>query len=525
MRKRQGLRLQLAIGLLVMLTVLCTVFVAMYSSHLTLNETLKDRYLVNNYAYATKLSTSTSDLFLQMQKNITSLGRILGNHHLNQKDLDEWKNANSNYFNSVFFTDQEGVIQAISPETVSYKSKVTAGMKLQSETMKKALQLKRPFISEPYSATSGQLIMLISAPIFNQNGDYQGLVGGTLYLEGENALKKMLNKHNYDDGSYVFVVDATGRIIYHPLSSRVNENVSENKVVSKIIRGQSGSDVVINTNGNEFFAGYAVMGDTGWGIVSQTPTSVLEEPIQNNHKMMFYRSLPLLMLILLIGWALTINLTKPINKLAKLSEEAINQKNSSINVNKVKTNSNIYEIRQLFHHITNYFTLLNNQIQIDGLTGLVNRRTFDLVINEWIEEKVPFSLIMLDIDHFKKVNDTFGHLVGDDVLKHLSQIMKSVVSEQDICFRYGGEEFGIIVHNKSEEEAFVIAEKLRRLVENSSNPTGQIITISLGVTLSDLADKHAKQIVERADTALYESKETGRNRTTLYFKKRFSAVN
>ncbi|WP_077617155.1 sensor domain-containing diguanylate cyclase [Bacillus sinesaloumensis] len=518
MRKRKGLRIQIAISLLIIMTILCTLIVAVYSSHLSLKETLKNRYLENNYTYAKKLSLSTGDLFFQMQKSITSLGNIIGNHPISQGDLEEWRNANSNYFNSIFITDEDGVIKNISPEIVTYKSKVTAGTRIQSETVQIALQLQRPFISEPYNGTSGQLILLISAPIFNQSGQYEGLVGGTVYLEGDNALKKMLNNHSYDDGSYVFVVDGSGKIIYHPDSSRVNDNVSENKVVSKMLQGKHGSEVVNNTNGKDFFAGYAIITDTGWGIVSQTPITVLEEPLQNLVKMMIYRSFPLLLLILIIGGALTINLSKPINRLARLSEVASTQKNTSMNLSKVLTKSNIYEIRQLYHHIANYFTLLNNQIQLDGLTGLVNRRTFDLVVNEWLEEKLSFSLIILDIDYFKKVNDTFGHLIGDDVLKQLAELMKSVTAEEDICFRYGGEEFGILMLNKNQNEALEVADALRRLVESSPNPTGQIITISLGVTTSGMDDQHAKQIVERADIALYESKKSGRNRTTLYAK-------
>ncbi|WP_449539321.1 GGDEF domain-containing protein [Ferdinandcohnia sp. Marseille-Q9671] len=83
-------------------------------------------------------------------------------------------------------------------------------------------------------------------------------------------------------------------------------------------------------------------------------------------------------------------------------------------------------------------------------------------------------------------------------------------------FRYGGEEFGVVVKNKNQEEAFLLAETLRNLVEVSPNPTGQRITISLGISSLYKNDEHGKQIVERADNALYKSKTNGRNRTTLY---------
>ena len=123
--------------------------------------------------------------------------------------------------------------------------------------------------------------------------------------------------------------------------------------------------------------------------------------------------------------------------------------------------SHIYEINQLYHHVYNYLVLLNKQVQLDGLTNLGNRRSFDTIIKEWFDLQIPFSIIMLDIDHFKKVNDTFGHLAGDDVLRHLSTLMQNTSRKEDFCFRYGGEEFVILTNVEREEDVFRIAERLR----------------------------------------------------------------
>ena len=99
------------------------------------------------------------------------------------------------------------------------------------------------------------------------------------------------------------------------------------------------------------------------------------------------------------------------------------KKRTTVPFNRLKNKSHIYEVHQLYHQIYNHFQLLNNQIQLDGLTGLANRRTFDLEIKDLMAQKVPFTMIMIDIDFFKKVNDTYGHLVGDDVLKYLSRMI------------------------------------------------------------------------------------------------------
>ena len=123
---------------------------------------------------------------------------------------------------------------------------------------------------------------------------------------------------------------------------------------------------------------------------------------------------------------------------------------------------------------------------------------------------------MLDIDFFKKVNDTFGHLKGDDVLIYLARTMKELSREGDLCFRYGGEEFAIIVPYGDAETATVIAERLRMKLESTPCPTGDAITVSLGISVYPEHGQDSKEIISAADKALYRSKSKGRNKTTVY---------
>src|SRR5699024_1527421 len=152
---------------------------------------------------------------------------------------------------------------------------------------------------------------------------------------------------------------------------------------------------------------------------------------------------------------------------------------------------------------------------IDGLTKIFNRRKFNLIIERLFEKETQFSLILLDIDFFKKVNDTYGHIVGDEVLYYLAQTMERVVGKDHLCFRYGGEEFAVILKQTSEEEAYEIAERLRKIVAKTKSPTGEPINISLGVTERKKTDKTVQQVIEKADIALYESKQKDRKKTTL----------
>ncbi|MGR3762891.1 sensor domain-containing diguanylate cyclase [Rossellomorea sp. NS-SX7] len=516
---KRGIKLRIAIGLLIMMTVITSTLVSWYAATNGLKGSLEEKYLDSNYNYSTKLAQSTNDLLGHMQKNIIAMAEIVDNHHFNQKDLDIWHDANGDYFNSTFVTDENGVIQLLSPSIVQFKNgaKVKIGTKIQSETVKKALSIKQPFISKPYRATSGQLIMLVSAPIFNDQGVYKGLIGGTVYLESENVLKNILINHGHGDGSYVYVVDRDGRLIYHPETGRLNEMVSENKVVQQLMEGKSGSSIVVNSKGNEYYAGYTSIESTGWGVVSQTPVSVIQSPLQELFSKMAIQSIPILLIILLIAWILTNNISKPLNVLAQYSEEGFNTKQLSVSFKEVEMKSNIYEVRQLYYQVNKYFNKLNEEIQIDGLTGIANRKTFDSVIKDWIGRKESFSLIMLDIDRFKQVNDTYGHLTGDEVLKFLSSIITRYVEGEHLGFRYGGEEFGLLLKGYGVKQSYLVADELRKELAGTISPTGKPITISLGVTeFQEEKDNHPETIIERADTALYHSKVNGRNQTTVY---------
>lgn len=155
----------------------------------------------------------------------------------------------------------------------------------------------------------------------------------------------------------------------------------------------------------------------------------------------------------------------------------------------------------------------------DFLTGIFNRRQFFMLGKQEIERSRrydrPLSFILYDIDHFKKVNDTFGHQAGDAVLKKITMAVHAQLRTNDIEGRVGGEEFGIILPETSVAEAIVLAERVRAIIENLKIKFGESvlhITASFGVTGLEAEDKSLDQIFKRADHALYEAKNAGRNR-------------
>jgi diguanylate cyclase (GGDEF)-like protein len=160
---------------------------------------------------------------------------------------------------------------------------------------------------------------------------------------------------------------------------------------------------------------------------------------------------------------------------------------------------------------------LQRQSRTDALTKVYNRRFFDERVAFELERAQrtlqPVSLLVADIDHFKKFNDTFGHARGDEVLKTVARALLDGVRSQDIVCRYGGEEFALILPGMGGIEAHAVAEDLRRAVARERGPTGEPVTISVGVaTSADAGVAEVTDLFHAADEALYQAKHAGRNR-------------
>nr|WP_243159448.1 GGDEF domain-containing protein [Clostridium sp. SM-530-WT-3G] len=148
----------------------------------------------------------------------------------------------------------------------------------------------------------------------------------------------------------------------------------------------------------------------------------------------------------------------------------------------------------------------------DSLTNINNRRYFDEVLNKLLEKNKNFYIFVFDIDNFKKINDTYGHLTGDEVLKRVAQVSKEVIGRNGSIFRYGGEEFVVIVNPRDKNFIINMAEDVRKRIENLIWDNDIKVTISMGVADSAV---EKERVLEVADNRLYTSKTTGKNKITF----------
>jgi diguanylate cyclase (GGDEF)-like protein len=175
------------------------------------------------------------------------------------------------------------------------------------------------------------------------------------------------------------------------------------------------------------------------------------------------------------------------------------------------------------------FRQVSTQAMTDALTGLFNHRYFQ----ERIEREIKLadrnnnqvSLILLDIDHLKRINDSHGHRCGDNALCHVANVMQTCVREVDICARYGGEEFVLILPQCGREDAITVAERLREAIASTSLPKIGQVTASVGVATYPSAAKSKEELIEMADRAMYLAKAAGRNRVRTLMHHQYSSLN
>lgn len=504
---------------LVSLSVLMTSTILLIASYQSKKQSLIETTLSLNLSNAEKMSQTADSLFISMRGSLQyNAGTFTDIDAMDEQEINknlEHMRRSSNYFNSIIIVDETGIIRSVSPESIGSRGKAISGA-----AAKDALASRKPYVSRPYTtATTGRLILFMSEPLYDKKGTYRGFIGGTLYLQENNILNMIFGSTTRDDtGSYFYIVGSDGHLLYHPDKERIGEDVTANKVVHKLIQGKSGQEEVVNTRGVNLLAGYSSVPANGWGVVAVSPTSMIYEQLMRQLGTILLYTLPPFVLLMLAVVLLARRLARPFVSLANLVSTVGTEK-FSLPESKRHWNREADLLTEAIHLALADFKKERDQLTHDAitdpLTGLMNRRTLESIMNQWTVEQSPFAIIILDIDRFKSVNDTYGHQTGDEVLKFLAATVSSAIRPIDICCRYGGEEFVVLLHHATEDEAYAAAEEIRRTLEQTPSPIGKPVTISLGIAQFPAHADSPDELFHLADQALYQAKESGRNRTVV----------
>jgi len=211
-------------------------------------------------------------------------------------------------------------------------------------------------------------------------------------------------------------------------------------------------------------------------------------------------------------------------------EEAINIGASDFVIKPVRLEELLLRLKRVLkeRELTNERIRMMEKLQklaiTDGLTRLYNSRSFysqlELEVDRFNRYQHPLTLLLLDIDHFKDYNDKYGHLEGDKVLVRFSQIIRTCLRTNDSAYRYGGEEFTVILPETAGEEARTVAQRIRAALEAEpfSPEDGEEVTVTISIGLTEY---HAKEelstFIQRADQAMYRSKRSGRNKVSMLY--------
>ena len=498
---------------LAILSVLITLGNSFYATYKVQRTLLIDNTLDANRVYAAKLAEVTDVFIKTSQDNLAYSAGLLGSR-MGDIDMmtDEVRRLHeqSDTFNSVVIVNAEAVIIAASPQTLALK-----GLKLDTPSARQSLGAKQPLITDPFISPAGNYLISLSHPVFAPNGDYLGYIGGTIYLEQDNILSEILGTHYYHDGSYLYVVDRNKTLIYHPEEQRIGQVIANNVAIDEVVAGKKDARILFNSQGTEMLAGFAPVERAGWGVVAQRPKQATLTELDGHITNVFLKSLPLTFLTLIGIWVSALFISRPLWQLAR-NAKVMNQQDIA------NIHSWYFEATQLKRAILKGMGLLNDRISqlhndshTDPMTGLLNRRGMQQVLDQYQKQQRSFAVITLDIDHFKRVNDSYGHDVGDKVIKALATLMISNARKEDALCRSGGEEFMIFLPNTRLDIALKVAERLRLQVAGFDMPTAGSITISLGIAQWPGEPEVINLTLKHADQALYQAKQQGRNRTIV----------
>ena len=402
------------------------------------------------------------------------------------------------YFDRIVLFDPKGVIKADMPVAIP---SVTGQNRADREWYSGVKRSWKPYISGVYIRGAEPKIPVISVvvPIKTMStttkADYSAAekdqkVIGILQLQIKlDVFSKWISKINIGQGGIIYIVDQYGRIVYHPkyINERTLTDFSSVGVVVKVLKGIGGAEINYNPiEEEERLAAYEPVPSYGWGVVVTQSTAFAF--IEKNSRMKFA----------VITYAIIIFLTGAIAVIVLYI----------FTINK-RAEETLRESEQRYRELS----------IVDGLTQLYNSRHFYVQLKSETERSnrygQPLTLLLFDLDDFKRFNDTYGHIEGDQVLLRLGQMVKRCLRKADSAYRYGGEEFIILLPMTTGEDAAITAERIRMEFkkETFSPVPGQDVHMTVSIGLAQYKPQEdMKVFVQRVDQLMYQGKKNGKDR-------------
>jgi diguanylate cyclase (GGDEF)-like protein len=388
----------------------------------------------------------------------------------------------------------------------------------------------------------------LAVPVRSSNGELLGVLGGHLNWDWASRLINDVEEKDGDTDTSLSIVDKSGTVLVGPQKGTVRYSGEQLANILKLRKGtfvDTSSDRQMLT---AFYvgAGYRDYQGLNWIVTASQPASVALAAAIWSAKMIvgigvlaaliglslamlvskriarpilaitreadrIGRTLGPTMLARQTGSVEVVQLTRALRSLLRrigLAEERTKEAELRATENAQLFQDDLVKLRQL--------------ADTDWLTGLMNRRAFLAVADDTLQfcrrYKRDMATLMIDIDHFKKINDTHGHAAGDDAIKQIAEIISQSIRTTDKAARFGGEEFIVLLREIDQSTALLLAERIRRSIEESVIGRGAVTisaTVSVGLALFAESDRDVQDMIERADQGLYTAKKTGRNRTIL----------
>lgn len=480
------------------------------------NKTLTDSTLQSNFEGARNLNVTMNTLFSMMFRSLGTVTKFIVESKSSPEQSSDYLRTmmgDQRLFNAVISVDDTGVIRSSVPESIGL-----INQRITDPAALRALKERKLFISEPYIAPTGRSVVLVSMPIMDRERRFHGFVGGFIHLQEKNVFSDIFNHAiRSQKGTFAYVVDQSGRLLFNPDDKRISEVVEADEIKQKLMKDSDSRASVTTSDGHNYLAGFLIIPKIGWGVVFQSPSSAVNDAMRLLIQSQLKSIIPLFGLLLIFSLWIARRLTAPFAVLTETARKI--SVGERISKPPFRDHWN-YEAHHLARSMMRAVDGLQNQAdqmteeaRTDKLTGLANRGSLNGRLEQLMLEGKSYSLLLLDIDHFKAVNDTFGHQTGDDALVHLARILKTEAREGDLCCRFGGEEFIVLLPMQSLDEGRIMAERIRSKAEGSISPTGNPITVSIGLaSYPDHGDDFNK-VFELADQALYNAKRNGRNLT------------